>query len=1505
MGNEENPKTPEINSESATEELSAESKDFLTVGIGASAGGIKPLKEFFAAMPDGNGMAFVVILHLSPEHESQLPDVLQTNTKMPVIQVRETVKIEPDHVYVIPPTKHLAMVDGEIRLIEPEMIRGKRVPIDLFFRTLAAAHGRNSVCVVLSGTGADGASGLKRVKEAGGLCVVQDPSEAEYDGMPRSAAATNLVDLILPVGEMPAKILAFKQSAETIKFPESEAEEPPPELGADAVQEVLAIVKAQTKHDFFNYKKPTLLRRIARRMLVHGLADIPAYARFLRENEGEVQALLRDLLISVTNFFRDKEAFAALEADVIPRLFDGKTGNDAVRVWCVACATGEEAYSIGMLLSEYAAKLDDPPKIQIFASDIAESSIANAREGRYDETISADVSPERLRRFFTKDGDYYRVKKDLRELVLFAPHNILHDSPFSRQDLVTCRNLLIYLDHPTQLKIMEVFHFALGQTGYLFLGASEMAESVPKLFAEVDKKHRIYQCRPSASKYTGVPVAPAAEAQAKISESNGKQREGALAFSELHFKLVEQFSPPSVLISENYDILHLSESAGRFLRVTGGEPTLNLGKIAHPAVRPDLLAALFAAKQEKGITESRHLRVNLDGKECFVNLTVHPIAAPEAARGYFLVVFDEISDETIPAEMLQKFVAADKGTEVVIHRLEEDLQFTRDRLRLTVEQHEISIEEAKASNEELQASNEELRSTTEELETSKEELQSVNEELTTVNAELKDKVEEVSSSNLDLHNLMTSIDVSSILLDQNLHIKRFTSPVQKLFNILPSDIGRPLTDQTHRLDYENLSAATAEVLRTLKPFEHEIKSKDERWHCVRIVPYHAADKRIDGVLITFEDITERKQVKEELKRNEERYRTLFELGPIAIFSCDHDGVIQDYNSRAAELWGRKPKRGDADERYCGSHKLYYPDGRLLSHAESPIVEVLRAGITVQGVEVFIERTDGSRIPVIVNFAPLKDEHGEIVGAITSFMDIAERKQMEETLRESEEKFRHLANLMSQFAWMTDVEGNIFWYNERWFEYTGTTLEEMRGWGWQTVLHPDEIERVVEKFRRHIASGEVWEDTFPLRSKTGEYRWFLSRALPIRDEHGDIVRWFGTNTDIEDVRRAEEKLKKADRHKDEFLATLAHELRNPLAPIRSGIEILRRADCDEEKIEQTLDIIERQTNHIVRLVDDLLDISRITEGKITLKKERIELKTAIEMALETSREMIESSGHQLTISLPEEFIYLDADLTRIAQIFLNLLNNAAKYTQPGGKIWLTAEKESNEVVVSICDTGIGIAPEMLSGIFEMFSQIENTFSQTRSGLGIGLNVVKKLIKMHGGTIQAFSKGANKGSEFVLRLPLAAEQSAAAESAGQHSATNETVQPENLEIPENGAVSRSKSKRILVVDDNADAAEMLEILLSGDGHKVRTASDGKTGIETLKTFQPDVCLLDIGLPDMNGYELARILREIMPEVTLIALTGWGQTEDRRRSTDAGFKHHLVKPVDFESLRTLVEQ
>ncbi|WP_218022974.1 chemotaxis protein CheB, partial [Calidithermus terrae] len=472
---------------------------FVVVGIGASAGGIDALKKFFAAMPPANGMAFVVVLHLAEGYESHLAEVLQVGTPMPVTQITGTVAIEPEHVYVIPPAKHLAIEDGHIRLEEPEFVRGRRVPIDLFFRSLAEAYGSRAVALVLSGTGTDGTLGIKRVKERNGIVMAQSPEDAEYDGMPRSAIGTGMVDVVLPAAELPEKLLAVVQAAGRLGLAEPRAQppeaEPPPGASGGTLRDILTLLRVRTGHDFNSYKRPTLLRRVGRRMQVHELDSLGAYLELLRERPEEVQALLRDLLITVTNFFRDKEAFAVLEHEIIPRLFAGKGPADSVRVWSCGCATGEEAYSLAILLSEYAQTLTDAPRLQVFASDINEEAVRAAREGQYDETIAADVPPERLHRFFVKDGGNYRVRKEVRDLVLFAPHNVLRDPPFSRLDLVVCRNLLIYLNRDMQERVLELFHFALRPHGYLFLGSSETAENSSGLFAAVDKKQRVYQCR--------------------------------------------------------------------------------------------------------------------------------------------------------------------------------------------------------------------------------------------------------------------------------------------------------------------------------------------------------------------------------------------------------------------------------------------------------------------------------------------------------------------------------------------------------------------------------------------------------------------------------------------------------------------------------------------------------------------------------------------------------------------------------------------------------------------------------------------------------------------------------------------------------------------------------------------------------------------------------------------------------------------------------------------------
>jgi two-component system, chemotaxis family, CheB/CheR fusion protein len=1214
--------TPTIGNVSLT---STAQPDLMVVGLGASAGGINALKEFFAALPAETGMAFIVILHLSQEHESYLAQILQSTTQMVVTQVQATLTLEPNHVYVIPPNRHLKLVDGVVTLVKPQRTRGRRVPIDLLFRTLGEAHGKNAVCIVLSGTGSDGTLGLKRVKEAGGITLVQDPLEAEYDGMPRHAIATNLVDLVLPVAQMPAKLLALQARARHAELLDSGADKPPPAVGTDALREVLTLLKIRTGHDFSSYKRPTLLRRVARRLQVHELADLPVYFNFLRENPDEIQALLRDLLISVTNFFRDPETFVALEREVIPRLFHGKKAGDQVRVWVAACATGEEAYSLAMLMSEYAEKLSDPPTIQIFASDIDENAIRTARLGRYDETLVADVAPARLKQFFVKDETHYQVKKSLREMLLFASHNLLHDPPFSQLDFISCRNLLIYLNRETQAQVFNLFHFALRQDGFLLLGNSESAEIAAKLFLAVEKKARIYQSRPTALGYRPVPALPVAGRwQVNLEPAPLVKPEGEVSASRLHQWWLEKYAPPSALVNQDYEIVHLSGPVARYLRFSSGVPSYNLLKLVQPELSLELRAALLEAKQDNRATQSREVAAQLEGEAVLVNLLVRPCELPGTAEGFLLVIFEELALGCAIGAAVSATSTPDGATDALVGRLSEELQQTKERLRATLEQHETVSEEHRAAHEELQAINEEMRSATEELETSKEELQSVNEELTTINQELKDKMEEVGRANADLQNLMASTDIGTIFLDRALCIKRYTPFAQALFNILPADLGRPLEHLTHKLvNYAALHQDALQVLQTLLPFEREVQGENGRTYLARFLPYRTLEDKIDGVVLTF-------------------------------------------------------------------------------------------------------------------------------------IDINERKQMEQALE----------------------AGN--------------------------------------------------------------------------------------------------------RRKSEFLATLAHELRNPLAPLVSGLEILQHSG-DAVQLQQARGTMGRQLTQLVRLVDDLLDIGRISQGKIKLQLERVGLAEVIQVALEANRPALVAAQHELQVSLPAKPLYLKADVTRLAQVFSNLLNNAVKYTLPRGKIRLSAAVEDQQAVIRLKDSGIGIPTQMLPHIFELFIQVEQSSKQMQGGLGIGLNLVKTLVEMHGGTIAAASTGA--GSEFVVRLPLAANQ-----KTPRHTAQKAPPAPVT-------------PRRILVVDDNADALDMMNVLLTRRGHQVLLAYNGTSAIKMALETQPEVVLLDLGLPDLDGYEVARQLREKLPQTLLIVLSGWGQTEDRRRSRAAGCDYHLVKPVEFEELEKLL--
>ena len=890
-GEENSPSPDEAPKESggSSEELAHAGTDapFPVVGLGGSAGSLRALQTFFGQMPADSGMAFVVVVHLSPDFDSSMAHVLQRSTNMPVEQVQESTELKTNCVYIIPPGKGLSVEKGQLRIADLTDEEGKGVAVDLFFRTLADNLGPLAVGIILSGANGDGVIGLKRVKELGGLTIAQDADEAEQAGMPRAAIATGMVDWVLPVSEMPHRLTQYRRNGGRLLLPSEQG----PQLARPAassvsgdnveaevaLRETLNFLRARTGRDFSYYKRATILRRLARRMQVNALATLPEYLTFLRMQQAEVSALLQDLLISVTNFFRDKDAFQALEKQ-IPSLFKGKTSTDHVRAWVPGCATGEEAYSIAMLLCEYASSLEAPPALQVFATDLDESAIRTAREGVYGESITVDVAGERLRRFFSKDQGGYRVRKDVREIVLFAVHDLLKDSPFSRIDLVACRNLLIYITREAQAHAFDIFHFALRQEGLLFLGTSESADDASSLFAPIDKKYRIYARRsayrpaqplPSRPLYLTLgqnprhsslqvpPTVPSTDRvgapPAGLAALLPERLSGARPFSwgEVHLKLIERLGPPSVLVDREHNIVHVSEHAGRFLQFGAGEPTMNLLRVVHPGLRIELRSLLLHAEKNKEPIEARRVPCDIEGARREINIRVCPTA--ELGPELLLVTFDEgetVASQTPPARPTQEGLMA--------QQFEQEVDHLKAQLRDTVEQYEASTEELKASNEELQAMNEELRSASEELETNREELQSINEELTTVNQELKSKVEELSNTNSDLQNLMGSTNIATVFLDRDLRIKRYTPSAVPLFNLIPTDVGRPLSHLRHRLNYDVIVSDAEKVLEHLGAIQREVDSTDAKWYIAGLLPYRTMEDRIDGVVLTFVDITDRK-----------------------------------------------------------------------------------------------------------------------------------------------------------------------------------------------------------------------------------------------------------------------------------------------------------------------------------------------------------------------------------------------------------------------------------------------------------------------------------------------------------------------------------------------------------------------------------------------------------------------------------------------------------------------
>jgi two-component system CheB/CheR fusion protein len=839
----------------------SESTLFPIVGIGASAGGVEALEEFFRNIPVDSGMAFVVIQHLSPDHKGMMPEILQRTTPMKVIQAADNMVVFPNHVYIIPPNKSMDISKGHLHLSEPIEHRGLRLPVDRFFGSLAAEMEEKSIGIILSGMGSDGCAGIKAIKEKNGIVLVQDPQSAKFDGMPGCAITTGLVDIVAPAGELPSRLLGLLRKGPEITMDVRKDE------NKSSLQKIIILLHTQTGHDFSSYKKATLYRRIERRMNVLQILKITDYVSYLQENPNELDILFKELLIGVTNFFRDRAVWDKLRDEILPDLFHTLPNGYVLRAWVTACSTGEEAYSFAMVFREALskAKLTTNISLQIFATDIDEDAIIEARKGIFRSNIVSDVSPARISQFFTKTEDAFLLNSSIRELVVFATHDLIKDPPFTKLDILFCRNVLIYMESDLQKKLMGLFYYSLKAGGIMVLGNSESVQQHGKLFSPVDSKLKIFKRSDFPMDVEKIDFPSSFFPKNKSAqEVNPAIKLSPNIQTFVEQQVLHRFSPASVLINKDGDILYITGRTGKYLEPATGKANLNIYAMAREGLRYDLLSAISKAKKSYEPVFLRNLLVSTDGRKQNVNITVQSNEKPDEFKDTILIVFTDTDSleltDTKSKSAKRRITVYDREREIEYQRCLQELQSTREAMQ-------ASQEELKSTNEELQSTNEELQSTNEELTTSKEEMQSLNEELQTVNLELQTKVNDFMQANSDMKNLLNSTEIATLFLDRNFNIRRFTDTLTKIIKLRHSDVGRPFTDMVSDLKYPEIVNDAREVLRSLVFKESDLETNDKRWFKVRIMPYRTLDERIDGLVITFIDITLSKKLEAELKES--------------------------------------------------------------------------------------------------------------------------------------------------------------------------------------------------------------------------------------------------------------------------------------------------------------------------------------------------------------------------------------------------------------------------------------------------------------------------------------------------------------------------------------------------------------------------------------------------------------------------------------------------------------
>ena len=1441
---------------------------FPIVAIGASAGGLEAATELLHGVSADLGAALVLVQHLDPAHGSILPEILTRTTPIPVRTIEDGMPVRPNAVFVIPPNHGLELTDGKFKLTSRQPAIGRPMPIDQFFRSLAETYATRAVGIVLSGTDSDGALGLQAIKAEGGIAIAQTPDSAKFPDMPRAAISEGPVDFVLAPREIARELAAVSRRIR-LRSAAAEAEQPQQreERDGEHLSRIFAILRGETKVDFSLYRGTTIRRRIERRLLLTHVASLEDYVAMLHRNPKEVRALYDDLLITVTAFFREPANYEALATRIFPQILKHKNAETPVRIWVPGCATGEEVYSLAIVLFEALQGIAAPPPIQIFGTDVSDNAIEKARAATYLENAMVNVSPERMRAFFRKVDRGYQVSKRLRDVCVFARQNVASDPPFSNIDLLSCRNLLIYLEPTLQRRVLPLFHYALNPHGYLVLGSAETLGLSSDLFNPIDKSHRIFVKKAAAphavdfSAHAAMGGSVSAPERHHVGPPETPMRSPVDIGREADRVVLSRYAPAGVVVNENLEIVQFRGRTGRYLEPSPGFASFQLERMARDGLGLELRRMVDKARR----TGERVRRTKMalgrgKGESASVDVEVIPMAT-HGRPGFFLVLFEERTARKEKTRRIRKEVRKASPAEERINRLEGELAATKEYLQSIIEEQEASSEELKSTNEEILSSNEELQSTNEELETAKEELQSTNEELRTVNDELQNKNLELSDLSNHLVNLFASINIPTVMIGAQGDIRRFTPLAEKLLNLRPSDVGRRIGEVRPNLVGSDLAAIAREVVETVSVREREVQDTDGRWYLLRGRPYRTVDNRIDGAVLLFLDIDPLKRSLEQVSRARFYAEALVESVRESLIVLDPNLSVITANQAFYTTFQTTPLQTDGKS-------LFELDGWTWAEPlRAPLQAVVEGDERVVNLEVEAELRRLGRRTLVVNSRQI-DVPGETRRSVLlGIEDVTERKLAEERTKSSERRYRQIFESAREGIWILNGEsGQILEVNPFLVELLGYPVETLTGrkpWELPIYESPEQARRAFEALRE---KGFAFQPAVRMKRRDGSVVQMEEVTTVYESGSRRLVQ--SNLRDVSERQALEDELRQAQKMESigRLGGGLAHDFNNILNIVAAYAGLLDR-DIDAEKKKETLAGIQKAVQRGAGVVRQLLTFARRDETSFQPVDVNEVARETAQMASETFPKRI-----AIELELASDLPKISADPNHIHQALLNLCVNSRDSIADRGKITLSTavvpganlrarfpETTSKTYVrASVADTGAGMDGGTRSRIFEPFF----TTKGKAEGSGLGLPVVYGIVKNHSGVIDVESN-PGKGTTVSLYFPVLAE---GAGEGGPKKSRAKTSAASGRESPAAGA-------KVLVVEDEKMLLESTRALLESGGYRVVTAADGQEAVEAFarEGLDVDLVLLDLDLPRLSGPEAFQKIRAIDGDVRVLVMSG----------------------------------